>query len=95
MKPLFLVSVVCLAVGLGVLFGYCNGAAKLSLGDSLPAISIHVDITTTGVPALTGVPLTLIGAFLLIVAWFLALFGRSKQSVVEPPPRRREEPFRE
>jgi hypothetical protein len=49
-KPLLLISVVCLAVGVGLVFGYCNGSTGMALGDSLAAASIHIDITTKGIP---------------------------------------------
>ena len=95
MKPLLLISVVCLAVGVGLVFGYCNGSTGMTLGDSLTAASIHIDITTTGVPVLVGIPLTLIGVLLLFIAWILAIFGGRRRGVVEPAPRRRGEAFHE
>ncbi|MGA7110299.1 MAG: hypothetical protein WBV28_20920 [Terracidiphilus sp.] len=94
MKPLLLLSVVLLAVGVGVIFGYCHGSTGFSFAYPFSGTSLHIDITTTGVPALIGVPLTLLGAFLGILAWFLALIQRRKEEVVDDlPPRRREEPF--
>jgi hypothetical protein len=94
-KPLLLVSVVCLAVGLGVVFGYCHGTTGVTLGDSLASVSVHIDITTNGVPVLVGLPLTFVGALLLFIAWILAIFGGRRRGVVEPAPRRRGEPFQE
>ncbi|HUD57138.1 MAG TPA: hypothetical protein VMR02_18035 [Terracidiphilus sp.] len=95
MKPLLLISVVCLAVGVGVVFGYCHGTTGMTLGDSLASVSVHIDITTTGVPVLVGLPLTFVGALLLFIAWVLAIFGGRRPKVVEPAPRRRGEPFQE
>jgi hypothetical protein len=95
LKPLLLISVVCLALGVGLVFGYCNGTTGMTMGDSLAAASIHIDITTTGVPVLVGIPFTFAGAFLLFIAWVLAIFGGSKRNAVEPAPRRRDEPFQE
>jgi hypothetical protein len=94
-KPLLLLSVVCLALGVGLIVWYCSGATGISFGDSLSTASLHLDITTTGPPVLIGVPLTLLGALLLIIAWFLAIFGGRKQDAVEPPPTRRDKPFQE
>jgi hypothetical protein len=94
-KPLLLISVVCLAVGVGLVFGYCNGSTGMTLGDSLAAASIHIDITTKGIPVLVGLPLTFVGAFLLFIAWILAIFGGRRRGVVEPAPRRRGEAFHE
>jgi hypothetical protein len=94
-RVLVLISVVCLAVGVGLLFGYCNGSTGMTLGDSLAVASIHIDITTKGVPALVGVTLTLLGAFLLLIAWVLAIFGGRKREAIEQGTRRRGEPFQE
>lgn len=97
MKPLILISVVCLAAGVSVLFAYCNGTTGFTAGYPFSNTSLHLEITTTGVPALAGVPLTLLGAFLLILAWFVALFSRRKKrdDADEIAPRRRGEPFQE
>ena len=95
MKGVLVVAVVCLAAGIGVIFGFCNGTTGLSLGSPLSASSIHIDITTTG----AGVPiaggLVAIGAFLLIVATFIALIGLLRRNGEFPPSRRREAAFEE
>ena len=94
MKRLLLLSVVLLAVGVGVIFGYCNGTTGFAVAYPFSGTSLHLDVTTTGIPALIGVTLALLGGLLLIIAWFLALFRRRKREIVDdPPPRRREEPF--
>lgn len=85
-------SVLFLAGGLGVIFGFCNGATGLSLGYPLSAVSLHIDITTTGVPALAGLALTGIGLLLLVLSLIGAIAGRFRSH--EPPGRRRE-PFEE
>jgi hypothetical protein len=97
LKPLLLISVVLLAAGVGLLFAYCHGTTGATYGDSLSSASIHIDMTTTGWPVLVGLPLTLLGALLLVLAWIAALFTRSspKASDDDPPLRRREEPFQE
>jgi acyl-coenzyme A thioesterase PaaI-like protein len=82
-------------MGVGVVFGYCHGTTGMTLGDSLASVSVHIDITTTGVPVLVGLPLTFVGALLLFIAWVLAIFGGRRRGVVEPAPRRRGEPFQE
>ncbi len=51
-------SVLFLAVGLGLIFGFCNGTTGFSFGYPFSATSLHIDITTTGVPALAGMALT-------------------------------------
>jgi hypothetical protein len=77
-RSLLLVSVILLAVGISILFAYCNGTTSLSAGYPFSGTSLHLDVTTTGAPAVIGIPVTLLGAFLLIVAWILALFTRAK-----------------
>jgi hypothetical protein len=95
-KALIVISVACLAIGLGLLFGYAKGTSGLTFGYPLSAMSVHIDMTTTGVPALASALLTLFAALGLTIACFLALFGGSREREVgDVPPRRREEPFRE
>ena len=96
MKPFLLISVVCLAAGVSILVAYCHGTPNMSVALPLSGTSLHIDITTNGTPALVGVSLTLLGAFLLIIAWFRALFSRSKKAKTEAaPPPRRDEPFKQ
>lgn len=97
MKPdrLLIGSVISLALGASVLFGYCQGNSSLSLGDSLGAASIHIDITTTGAAALAGLALSAIGSLLLAIAWFVALLAQFRPSQPYAPIKRREAPFQE
>jgi len=74
-KGLLVISVICLAIGVGLIFGYCSGTAGLSFGDSLSGSTIHIDITTAGIPMLCGVVLTGGGTFLLVIAWVIAFIG--------------------
>ena len=96
MKRLVLCAGLFLALGLGVLFGYCHGTAGLSLAYPLSSTSVHLDVSATGVPALIGVALILLGAAALVLAWLLALFSRTRRPVQEQSePRRRGGPFQE
>lgn len=96
MKSLLLISVVLLAAGVSILVTYCHGTTSMNVAFPLSGTSLHIDITTTGTPALSGVPLTLLGAILLVIAWFRALFSRSKRPAAEAMPQvRREEPFKQ
>jgi hypothetical protein len=67
-RPL-IASVLFLAAGMTLLFGYCSGASSFNLAYPFAASAIHLDITTTGPAAIGGVALTLAGALLL--AWAL------------------------
>lgn len=93
---LFIVTGIILGVGLWCLFAFCHG--NVGVGFALPVAStkFNMDITTMGVPALVGMPLTVIGLVLLVISFVAAIIGqfrpyppRRKDSVVdqEPSPR--------
>ena len=91
MKGILILSVMCLAVGVGLIFGFCNGTTGFNFGYPMSGTSLHIDITTTGVPALAGLALSMLGAFLLVATFFIAIIGMIRRS--EPALTRREEPF--
>ncbi len=66
-------SVLSLAIGLGLIFGYTHGSAGFSAASPVSATSLQISINTTGVPALAGALLTLLGVLLLIVAVISAI----------------------
>ena len=95
MKALVLISVLSLAGGIGLLFAYCHGTTGASVAYPLTA-TIHIDITATGIAALLSMVLIALGSAALLLAWFVALFSRSRRPVREESgPRRREGPFTE
>ena len=94
MRGVLVIAVLCLAVGIGVLFAFCHGNTGVQFA-WLSAASVHVDITTTGIPAIVGVVLTLFGAFLLIIATIIALFGMRRGNGSHGPMKRRESAFEE
>jgi hypothetical protein len=94
-KGVLVVAVVCLAAGIGVIFGYCNGTTGLQFGYPLSASSIHIDITTTGAGVPIAVGLLAFGAFLLIVATIIALVGMFRRKSDTEPTKRRETAFEE
>ena len=67
-RPL-IASVVFLATGLSLIFGYCNGATSLNAAYPLASSALHMDITTNGPAALGGI--ALIGLGLLLLTWAL------------------------
>lgn len=82
-------SVVSLAAGLGLLFGYCHGNVGLSAASPVANSSFQVSTTTTGLPALGGFALTLIGILLLLWAFVAAViaqfrFRRTIEAVKTP-----------
>ena len=95
MRGVLVVAVICLAVGIGVLFAFCHGATGVQLASPISAASVHLDITTTGIPAIVGLVLTMLGAFLLIVATIIALAGMRGNGGNHGPLKRRENAFEE
>jgi hypothetical protein len=92
-KGLVIVSVLCLAAGLWLIFGYCNGTTGLQLGSPIAASSLRLNLVTNGWPAILGLTLTAIGAVMQVVTLLAALLGLVWWRDV--PLKRREEPFEE
>jgi len=69
-------SIVFLVLGLGLIFGYCHGTVGFSAAYPVSGTSLEVAINTTGLPAMAGALLTLIGVLLLIIATVLAIVGQ-------------------
>ena len=90
MRLLVILSVLCLALGVGLIFYFCNGTTGFSFAYPLAGSSLHLDVTTNGPAAVSGVVLTAMGALLLVIAWIGAIFGSFKRN---DTPKRREEPF--
>jgi hypothetical protein len=90
-------AVVLLAGGLGLLFGFTHGTSSVSLGYPLSATRFHLDVTTTGIPVLVGLPLVGAGALLLLFALIAAIaaqFQRPEPFTTLQLPKR-SEPFGE
>ena len=69
-------SVLLLAIGLALIFGYTHGTVGFNVAFPVSGASLQVSINTTGLPAMAGVPLTLLGVVLLIVAVISAIVRR-------------------
>jgi len=72
-RRLLIASFVFLAIGIGLIAGYCNGTAGFSTGYPFSGSSLKFDITTTGVPAIAGLLSTAMGLVLLIVSTIAAI----------------------
>lgn len=70
-------SILFLALGLGLILGYCHGST-VGFGAAYPVsgASLQVVINTTGFPAMAGFASTLIGILLLIIATIQAIVGQ-------------------
>lgn len=67
-RPL-IASVLFLASGLSLIFGYCSGGSSMNMAYPFAGSAIHLDITTIGPAAIGGLALTVLGVLLL--AWAL------------------------
>lgn len=87
-----------LGAGLWVLFNYCHGNAGLSFSSDLSGNKVSLDMTTTGMPMLIGLPLLGLGLVLMLIAFIgaiVAQFRRPAEVVREDVTPRREIPFEE
>ncbi len=75
-RPL-IASVIFLATGLSLIFGYCTGSSSIDAAFPLAASALHLNITTTGPAALGGIACTAIGLLLLIWAVLAAIVGQA------------------
>jgi hypothetical protein len=70
-------SILFLALGLGLILGYCHGSTiGFSAAYPVSGASLQVVINTTGLPAMAGFASTLIGILLLILATIQAIVGQ-------------------
>jgi len=68
-----IVSVVFLALGLGLIFGFCHGNAGFSAAYPPSGASFQLSLTTTGIPAEGGFAAAVIGVVLLLAAFLQAI----------------------
>jgi hypothetical protein len=74
-RPL-IASILFLATGLSLIFGYCNGTSSFNAAYPVATSVFHLDVTTTGPAALGGIALTAIGLLLLTWALLGAIVGQ-------------------
>ena len=74
-RPLIL-SVLLLAAGLGLIFGYCHGSAGLTAALPISGASFNLCTTTTGPGAVGGFALMVLGLLLLIWSWLSAIVSQ-------------------
>ncbi|HTJ30062.1 MAG TPA: hypothetical protein VL346_06165 [Acidobacteriaceae bacterium] len=70
---LLILAFLLLAAGVSLICGYTNGSAGFDFGIPVGGTKLHLDLTTTGWPALLGVPSLLFGATLLCLAFLSAI----------------------
>jgi len=91
-------AVVFLVAGIWVLFEFTHGTAGLNVSSDLAGNNVSLDMTTTGLPAVIGLPLLGIGMLLMLIAFIGAIvmqFRRPVDIVRGEETPRREVPFEE
>jgi hypothetical protein len=88
----FIGSVLLLASGLALLFGYCHGTVSMSAAYPLDGSTFNMSVTTTGPAVLGGVVLTALG--LLAMLWALVAAIVSQVQLIGSTPERVELPKR-
>ncbi len=74
-RPL-IVSILFLAAGFTLIFGYCTGNSNLNAAFPVSSSSLQLSITTTGAAALGGIALAGIGLLFLVWALLAAIVGQ-------------------
>jgi len=72
-ERILIASVVFLAVGLGLIFGYTHGTVAFNAAYPVSGASLQVSINTTGMPAMAGLGAAVVGTILLVAALVLAI----------------------
>jgi hypothetical protein len=81
-----LTSIVFLALGLGLIFGYSHGSTiGLSAAYPVSGASLQIVINTNGLPAMAGAASTLIGILLLMIAMVQAIVGQVRPGEKDTP----------
>jgi hypothetical protein len=75
-RPL-IASVVFLATGLSLIFGYCTGSSSLDAAFPLASSALRLNIVTTGPAALGGIACTTVGLLLMVWALLAAIIGQA------------------
>jgi len=70
---LLIAAFLLLAAGIWLLCNFTHGNAGFSASSNMPDTKVNLDLTTTGWPAVIGVPSVLFGALLLVLAFFSAI----------------------
>lgn len=89
---LLLLAFLLLAIGIWFITNYCHGTAGFDFGIPVDGTKVHLDLTTTGYPALIGVSCTLFGLLLLCLAFLSAIAkeillrktGKSQPASLDP-----------
>jgi len=70
---LLILAFLLLAVGIWLIASYCQGTAGFDTGIPVSGTKLHIEITTTGYPALIGLCCTVFGLLFLCLAFLSAI----------------------
>jgi hypothetical protein len=76
-----------MAAGLFFILKYCHGSASFNAAFPAAGASLQVSVTTTGLPAMVGFALTVLGVGLLLWALVAAIVGHFHSPSDEDMPR--------
>ena len=74
-------SLVLLVSGVWSLLEWCHGTAGLNVASPVAGTRLAIDLTSTGVPVLVGVPLVIFGLLFMVIALFAALLAQFRTPV--------------
>jgi hypothetical protein len=74
-RPL-IISILFLAGGLWLIFGYAHGTAGLSAALPITNSTLHINVNTTGLAALGGIVVLAVGVLLLIWSLLAAIVSQ-------------------
>ena len=74
-RPL-ICSVACLAAGVGLIIGYCQGTTSLNAAYPFTASALHIELTTNGPGVFGGIGLIALGLLLLVWALLAAFVSQ-------------------
>jgi hypothetical protein len=74
-RILLVASGLSLVASLGLFFANCNGTTNFNAAYPLASSTMHIDVTTTGIPALGALGFLILCLLLLVVGLVLALTG--------------------
>ncbi len=74
-RPL-LGAVACLAAGVGLIVGYCQGTTSMNAAFPFAASTFHIDLTTNGPAVFGGIGMIALGLLLLVWAVLAAIVSQ-------------------
>jgi hypothetical protein len=74
-------AVACLAAGVGLIVGYCQGTASMNAAYPFAGSTLHIDLTTNGPGVIGGIGLIALGLLLMVWALLAAIVSQIRRMV--------------